>query len=122
MSPTITLRRPGLQPGRGGAGCAPPGVTGGTCAMAAYFIVELDVHDPDLFERYRPIAAETIARYGGRYLVRGGAVETIEGGWAPRRVVVLEFPSVEQAKGWYHSTDYAEGLRLRQAAANGRVI
>jgi len=90
--------------------------------MSAYFIIELDVHDTELFERYRPIAAETIARFGGRYLVRGGAVETIEGGWAPQRVVVLEFPTAERAKAWYHSDDYAEGLRLRQAAANARMI
>jgi uncharacterized protein (DUF1330 family) len=90
--------------------------------MPAYFIIEFDVHDPDLFERYRPIATETIARYGGRYLVRGGAAETIEGGWTPQRVVVLEFPTAGQAKAWYHSTNYAEGLRLRQAAATARII
>ncbi|HEY0522953.1 MAG TPA: DUF1330 domain-containing protein [Stellaceae bacterium] len=90
--------------------------------MSAYFIIELDVHDTELFERYRPIATETIARFGGRYLVRGGAVETIEGGWSPQRVVVLEFPTAERAKAWYHSDDYAEGLRLRQAAADSRVI
>jgi uncharacterized protein (DUF1330 family) len=90
--------------------------------MPAYFVVEVDVHDPDQFERYRPIAAQTIAQYGGRYLVRGGAVETMEGGWAPRRVVVVEFPTVEQAKAWYHSPEYAEGLRLRHAAATSRMI
>jgi uncharacterized protein (DUF1330 family) len=90
--------------------------------MPAYFIVDVDVHDPNAYARYRPIATETVARYGGRFLVRGGAVETMEGGWAPQRIVVLEFPTVEQAKAWYHSDEYAEGLRLRHAASTGRMI
>jgi uncharacterized protein (DUF1330 family) len=90
--------------------------------MPAYFIVEVDVHDAALFERYRPIAADSIAKHGGRYLVRGGSTETMEGGWSPKRIVVLEFPTMEQAKGWYHSPDYAEGLKMRGAAAQSRAI
>jgi uncharacterized protein (DUF1330 family) len=90
--------------------------------MAAYFIVEVEVKDAALYERYRPIALETITKYGGRFLVRGGKAETLEGGWTPQRIVVLEFPSVERAKAWYHSPEYAEGLRLRHQAATSRLI
>jgi uncharacterized protein (DUF1330 family) len=90
--------------------------------MPAYFIVDLEVTDPALFERYRPIAAESIKKHGGRYVVRGGACETVEGGWAPKRVVVLEFPSMAQAKAWYNSPDYAEGLKMRMKAATSRAI
>jgi uncharacterized protein (DUF1330 family) len=90
--------------------------------MAAYVIADLEVKDPVKFEQYRPMAAETIARHGGRYLVRGGQVESLEGGWSPKRVVVLEFPSMEQAKRWYHSPDYAPALELRKAACVSRVV
>jgi uncharacterized protein (DUF1330 family) len=71
--------------------------------MAAYFIVEIDITDPAGFEDYRKRVPATIERYGGRYLVRGGPLETIEGTWTPKRVVVLEFPSLDQARRWYHS-------------------
>jgi uncharacterized protein (DUF1330 family) len=90
--------------------------------MAAYFIVDLEVTDPKLFEEYRPIAAASIAKHGGRYLVRGGKVEPLEGGWEPGRVVVLEFPTAEQARAWYRSGDYAPGLAMRTKAARSRVI
>jgi uncharacterized protein (DUF1330 family) len=85
--------------------------------MAAYFIVEVDVQDTATFGEYRKQVPATIAKYGGRYLVRGGQAETLEGDWHPRRVVILEFPSVEQAKRFYDSADYAplKALRLRSA-------
>jgi uncharacterized protein (DUF1330 family) len=90
--------------------------------MAAYFIVDLEVTDPALYETYRPLAAASVARHGGRFLVRGGACDTLEGGWSPKRIVVLEFPSREQALGWYRSDDYAEPLKLRLRAAKSRAI
>jgi uncharacterized protein (DUF1330 family) len=90
--------------------------------MAAYFIVEVDVKDPAVYDRYRPIALDTITKHGGRFVVRGGKCETMEGGWAPKRIVVVEFPTIEQAKAWYHSPEYAEGIRLRQQAAASRMI
>jgi uncharacterized protein (DUF1330 family) len=90
--------------------------------MAAYLIAEIDVHDAALFEEYRKLVPATIARHGGKYLVRGGATETLEGGWTPKRMVVLEFPSLEQARKWYHSADYAPALAMRLKAARTKAI
>jgi uncharacterized protein (DUF1330 family) len=88
--------------------------------MAAYFIVDVEVTDPAGFEEYRQLVPATIAQYGGRYLVRGGAAEQLEGDWQPRRVVVLEFPSLEQAKRWYDCEEYRglKALRFKTAKTN----
>jgi uncharacterized protein (DUF1330 family) len=90
--------------------------------MAAYFIVEIDIQDPAGFEEYRRQVPATIERYGGRYLVRGGQHETIEGDWRPKRIVVLEFPSVEQAKRWYDSEEYRRLKPLRLRTARGHIV
>jgi uncharacterized protein (DUF1330 family) len=90
--------------------------------MAAYLIAEVDVQDAVVFEEYRKLVPATIARHGGKYVVRGGATETLEGGWTPKRIVVLEFPSMEQARKWYHSADYAPALALRLKAAKTKAI
>lgn len=90
--------------------------------MAAYVIAELEVTDPAGFEEYRQQVAPTIEQYGGRYLVRGGRVESLEGGWEPKRLVVVEFESLERAKQWYDSSEYREPMALRQRTANCRVI
>jgi uncharacterized protein (DUF1330 family) len=92
--------------------------------MAGYVIVEVDVHDAATFEEYRKQVPATIAKYGGRYLVRGGKSETIEGGWNPKRIVVLEFPTVEQARKFYDSPDYdpQKALRLRAAHCKGIIV
>ena len=81
--------------------------------MPAYFIVDVEVTDPAGFEEYRKLVPGTVQKYGGRFLVRGGAVESLEGDWQPKRVVVLEFPSLEQAKRWYNSEDYRDPKALR---------
>ena len=90
--------------------------------MPAYFLVDLDVTDPAGFDEYRKLVPATIQQYGGRYLVRGGAVETLEGDWQPTRIVVLEFPSVEQAKRWYNSEAYRDPKALRFKTAKTRLI
>jgi uncharacterized protein (DUF1330 family) len=90
--------------------------------MAAYVISEIETLDPTLLERYRSLAAATIAQYGGRYIVRGGAVETIEGGPVPERIVIVEFPTLERAGEWYRSPEYAEALEVRQSALNRRLL
>ena len=90
--------------------------------MAAYFIVDVEVTDPAGFEEYRKLVPATLAQYGGRFLVRGGATEQLEGDWQPRRVVVLEFPSLEQAKRWYHSEEYREPKALRFKTARANMI
>jgi len=88
--------------------------------MAAYVIVDLTVTDQPTMDEYRKQVPATVARYGGRFLVRGGAHQTVEGDWKPNRVVVLEFPSMEQAKRWYDSEEYREpkAMRLRAGRAN----
>lgn len=89
--------------------------------MAVYVISEVEVRDPALADTYRALAQESIALYGGRYIVRGGAVEAIEGEWpAHRRVVVVEFPSMETARAWYGSAEYAAALRVRATALTRR--
>jgi len=88
--------------------------------MAAYIIVDLTVTDLPTMEEYRKLVPATLAKYGGRFLVRGGAHQTVEGDWKPNRLVVLEFPSTEQAKRWYDSEEYREpkAMRLRAGRAN----
>jgi len=90
--------------------------------MTAYVIVEVDVTDSALFQEYAKGVPATIAAHGGKYIVRGGAVETKEGGWAPKRVVVLEFPSMAQARKWYDSPEYRPLLAMRLKAANAKLI
>jgi len=90
--------------------------------MAAYVIGEVEIRDADAYKEYAQRVPATIAQYGGRYLVRGGAVEPKEGGWSPRRVVVLEFPTMEQARRWYDSPEYAPVLAIRKRNADSRMI
>ena len=90
--------------------------------MPAYFVVDIEVTDPAAFEEYRQGVPATIAQYGGRYVVRGGKMETLEGNWQPKRMVVLEFPSVEAAKRWYHSPEYKPLLALRVKASRGSMV
>ena len=90
--------------------------------MVAYVIAIVEVTDPAAYERYRKDVPATIERYGGRFLVRGGATEVLEGGFAPKRIVVLEFPSVERAKAWWSSPEYQPLLKLRQSASRGDLF
>ncbi len=90
--------------------------------MAAYVVVEVEVRDTDRYEDYKRMVPPTLAPYGGRFIVRGGAAEALEGGWSPKRVVIVEFPSVERAKAWWNSEEYAEAKALRQATADTRMI
>jgi uncharacterized protein (DUF1330 family) len=90
--------------------------------MVAYVIVDLDVKDAAGYDSYRREVPATLAKYGGRFLVRGGASEVLEGSWAPKRVVVLEFPSMDALKRWYHSEEYKPLIKLRQAHSSGDLI
>ena len=89
--------------------------------MSAYVLVEVDVENPEGYAEYRPLAAESIAKHGGRYLARGGAMEAFEGEWFPR-IVVLEFDSLEAAHAWYHSDDYQAAAAVRQGTSRGRMV
>jgi uncharacterized protein (DUF1330 family) len=90
--------------------------------MPAYVIGEIEVTDPAAYEDYRKQVMAVVTKYGGRFIVRGGKVETLEGGWAPKRVVALEFPSLEQAQKWYRSPEYAPLIELRKKASRGKLI
>lgn len=90
--------------------------------MPAYIIIEIDVHDPAAYDDYKKLTPATLEVYGGKFIVRGGAAETLEGDWAPKRIVVLEFPSVEKAKAWWHSEEYAGPKAMRHAASTSRMI
>ena len=90
--------------------------------MAAYVIVDITVHDAATYERYRMLAQQSIAQYGGRYLVRGGAATLLEGERPPARVGVLEFPSVDRARAWWESPEYSEAKLLRQASATTEMV
>jgi uncharacterized protein (DUF1330 family) len=91
--------------------------------MLAYVISEVEVLDEALASQYRALAEASIARYGGRYLVRGAVPEVLEGDWpAPQRVVVVEFPSLERARQWYASPEYAKALAVRGGALARRLL
>jgi len=90
--------------------------------MAAYVISEVEILDRSLIDEYRSLAEATIAKHGGRYLVRGGAIESLESNWQPKHIVIVEFPTMEQAREWYNSPEYAEALKVRQGALNRKLI
>ena len=90
--------------------------------MAAYVIGEVDVMDPAAYEDYRKQVGAVVTKYGGRFIARGGKVEALEGGWSPKRLVLLEFASMEQALKWYRSPDYAPLIKLRQKASRGKLV
>ncbi len=85
--------------------------------MAVYIVVNVQITDPARYAEYREKAPATIARYGGRYLARGGKVDVLEGDWNPQRLVILEFESMEQFKEWYDSPEYAPLKQLRREAS-----
>ena len=90
--------------------------------MAAYVINDMEVTDPEQLEGYKKLSPPTVLKYGGKFLARGGVVESVEGEWAPKRVVILEFPSVEQARAWVNSPEYAPARRMRQKASRSNII
>ena len=90
--------------------------------MPAYIIIEIEIKDQKMFDEYKKLATDTIALYGGKYLVRGGETEILEGDWIPNRIVILEFPSMDQAKKWYSSEEYAPAMKLRNMSADSDMI
>jgi uncharacterized protein (DUF1330 family) len=90
--------------------------------MSAYILVEIDVHDPEGFQRYRETVMPSIAAYGGRFVVRGGLIETLEGDWKPPRLAILEFPDRDRARAWWESPEYAAPKALRLKTARSRMV
>lgn len=90
--------------------------------MSAYIIVQVNVNDAERYENYKSMVPPSLEPYGGRFIVRGGAVENLEGTWNPARTVVIEFDSMEKAKAWWSSPEYADAKALRQATADTEMI
>lgn len=90
--------------------------------MPAYVIVQVKVNEPIEYEVYKSLTPASIHAYGGRFIVRGAAVETLEGSWAPGRLVVVEFPDTATAKTWWESEEYATAKAIRQRTAETEMI
>jgi uncharacterized protein (DUF1330 family) len=90
--------------------------------MAAYVIVEIEVVDPVGYEEYKKLASASMLRFGGKYIVRGGTTEVLEGGWKPKRLVVLEFESMQRARDWLNCEDYSEPRKMRHRTARTNMI
>ena len=90
--------------------------------MPAYIVVTIEVDDPVRYEDYKKAAPPSIAAYGGRYIVRGGALRNLEGTWATKRLVILEFPSVERATAWVNSVEYRDARALRRSCARTEMV
>jgi len=90
--------------------------------MAAYIIVDISITDPKEYEEYKKLTPASVAAYDGKFIVRGGQSETLEGNWQPERIVVLQFPSVERAKDWWNSDKYLKAKTIRQRSAKTKMI
>src|SRR5690348_7246182 len=90
--------------------------------MPAYIIVDVEIHNLEAYEAYKKLTPASLLEYNGRFIVRGGKSETLEGDWNPQRMVVLEFPSVEKAKAWWASENYAPAKAIRQSAAITKML
>jgi uncharacterized protein (DUF1330 family) len=90
--------------------------------MPAYVLAEVEITNPEGYKAYTTLVPATIAKHGGRFLVRGGAAHTLEGEWPQQRRVIIEFPSVEAARQWWDSPDYEKPKALRRANSKGRLL
>jgi uncharacterized protein (DUF1330 family) len=90
--------------------------------MAAYLVVNIDVHDSVRYAEYIRLVTPTIEMFGGNYLTRGGEVEVLEGDWHPKRFVLVEFPSMEKAREWWNSTEYAGAKDIRRSCSHGEIV
>jgi uncharacterized protein (DUF1330 family) len=90
--------------------------------MVAYVLVDCDVTDAERYEAYKKLAPAAIAKYGGRYLARGGEAVRLEGDWQPKRIVVLEFPDTATAKRFYDSPEYRAARAERVGAARMNMV
>ena len=99
-----------------------PHVQRGETGKAAYLIGDIEVTDPDTYAKYAAGVPDTVAAYGGKYLIRGVSGEVLEGSWTPKRLVVLEFESMDRLTAWYNSPEYADLKKLRQSASDGNLI
>lgn len=90
--------------------------------MPAYIIVQISVHNASEYEDYKLLTPASLENYGGKFVVRGGQTETLEGDWNPERLVILQFPTVQKAKDWWNSPEYAPAKKLRHKTATSQMI
>ena len=90
--------------------------------MAAYIIVEVSITDPKEYGEYKKLTPATIAAYDGKFVIRGGQTESLEGDWQPGRIVLIEFPTVDRAKEWWGSDVYSKAKAIRQRSAKTKMI
>jgi len=90
--------------------------------MAVYFLVDVKVEDPETYEEYRKLVRPTVDLYDGKFLARGGTIETIEGDWQPERLVIIEFADSEAFQRWYDSPEYTSARAIRFAASTSRAV
>ena len=90
--------------------------------MPAYIIIEVSIHNPTEYEDYKKLTPPSLKPFDGKFIVRGGKAETLEGDWNPERIVVLEFPTIEKAKAWWNSEGYAPAKALRQRTSKTKMI
>ena len=90
--------------------------------MSAYVIVEIDILDPAGYEEYKKLASATVEKYGAKYIVRGGRIEVLEGDWDPKRIVVLEFESMQRARDWLSCEEYSEPRKMRHRTAKTNMV
>lgn len=90
--------------------------------MKAYIIVDINIKDAVRYEDYKKLTLATLAPFDGKFVVRGGTVETLEGNWKPGRFVMIEFPDRDKAKAWWSSKEYAPAKAIRQSCSDAKMI
>jgi uncharacterized protein (DUF1330 family) len=90
--------------------------------LVAYMITEIEITDPERYEEYRKLVPASLEKYGGTFIARGGATQTLEGDWNPKRLVITQWPSVERALEWYQSEEYREAKEIRHQSSKGKMI
>ena len=90
--------------------------------MAAYAVIDVQATDEDKAARYRELSGPSVEKHGGRFIVRGGATDVLEGTWDPERIVVIEFPSSEAARTWYESDEYRQARAVREGAGTWNMV
>ena len=90
--------------------------------MPAYAILNIDIHDPVVMEEYKKLGPTTVEAHDGKFIVRGGDTTVLEGAWNAKRLVIIEFPTVEKAKAWWHSAAYQHAKAIREKAADTDLV
>lgn len=90
--------------------------------MSAFIILDVRVTDLEAYEEYKTHSTRVLAQYGGKFIARGGPTEVLEGDWNPNRIVIAEFETMEQAREWYRSPEYAVPMEVRRRSSQGNMI